>query len=68
MYEKKKFKWEAKQKSDRVKMFQQMNNHWKSDKFLTNNHKVHPNESREGRKLKLAEYNQKFRDQSVPKK
>lgn len=63
LYEKKKHEYQVNNKCDRLKMFQKVNNLWKSDRFLANNHVKHPNESREGRKLNLAEYNQQFKKQ-----
>ena len=44
-----------------------MNKSWQSSKFLSANHSSHPNESREGRKLQLAEYNCKYRKPSLKK-
>ena len=40
-----------------------MNKSW----FLNANHSSNPNESREGRKLHLAEYNHKYRKPSLKK-
>jgi hypothetical protein len=67
LYEKKKFKWNSNKKCDRVKQFQKINQTWQADRFLSNNHQVHPNESREGRKLQLSEFNYKFREKPLRK-
>ena len=67
MYEKKKFQWEATRKCDRVKLFQDLSYSWNKDKFLTNCHKVHPIDSKEGRKLHLADFNKKFKHKPLHK-
>eukprot|EP00347_Sterkiella_histriomuscorum_P021787 403332767 len=68
LHEKKKHDYIVNNKCDRLKMFMKMNDQWKSDKFLSNNHVKHPNESREGRKLNLASYNQQYKKQEIVKK
>ena len=60
LYEKKKFDYQAHSKCDRLKMFLRASQVWEGDKFLVNNHRVNSIQSKEGRKLNLAEYNRKF--------
>lgn len=64
-----KYNYEVQSKCDRLKMFQKANTIWKNDSFLKNNHKINNNGSKEGRKLNLAEYNQKYNsDKALIKK
>jgi hypothetical protein len=68
LYEKKKFDYETHAKCDRLKMYMRASQVWSSDKFLKANHKVNPIQSKEGRKLNLAEYNRKYSQKSLVKK
>lgn len=73
IYEQQKHNYAARVKSDRMKMFQRMQEIWHSNAFLKNNKLSEHNGSsnakaREGRKLQLAEFNQVSRKQEVVKK
>jgi len=67
-YQKKKFDWDRKQKCDRVNMFQRVNTVWQTDKYLNSNFKYNSIESKEGRKLNLGAFYNKFKNSSPPKK
>lgn len=67
-YQKKKFDWDRKQKCDRVNMFQRVNTVWQTDKYLNSNFKYNSIESKEGRKLNLGAFYNKFKNSSPIKK
>lgn len=60
LYEKKKFEYQTHAKCDRLKVFLKASQVWQGDRFLNNNYKVNSIQSKEGRKLNLADCSRRF--------
>ena len=67
LYEQMKFLHKSQTKSDRLNAFLKHKHQWESNSFISNNHVKHSDQSREGRKLNLAEYNRRTQPKSLKK-
>ena len=68
LYEKLKHNVKSNTKTDRLTAFLKRKQQWESDPFIFNNHVTHNNQSKEGRKLMLCEFNKGTKGSSLLKK
>ena len=57
LYEKLKHSVKCRSKTDRLSAYLKRKDEWERDPFIYHNHVSHNNQSKEGRKLMLCEYN-----------